>query len=270
MDQYWGPVEGKDTAVERGLHDLLLPDYDRAMGPLLVPSARMGSIIWRSDAQRTAVAMGFALKPSQSMLQSNTAFDYYHGKPTLCVSDIVVSCPLPIQGILAQPLSMSPDEMAELFTRNQRYIDSSLLPATRLYQDQTKDLWKRVSVPKRDARSTILTLRVEMSHLIPTVWRRVTAPAHITLHELHDRLLAPAMGWSRGYHSYAFRPVSWAGDCAWFGPTKVRHDRKMYILREREREREGEGDRHSDRDKRQRARRERAEIETERELCGCA
>lgn len=38
----------------------------------------------------------------------------------------------------------------------------------------------------------------------PSIWRRVAVPANVTLRDLHDRVLAPAMGWKRGYHGYFY------------------------------------------------------------------
>jgi hypothetical protein len=55
------------------------------------------------------------------------------------------------------------------------------------------------------------TLRIEMVHhengglrpLTPVaVWRKVVVSGGITLRQLHDRVLGPAMGWVRNYHGY--------------------------------------------------------------------
>lgn len=38
----------------------------------------------------------------------------------------------------------------------------------------------------------------------PSIWRRVAVPGNVTLRDLHDRVLAPTMGWKRGYHAYYY------------------------------------------------------------------
>mmetsp|Transcript_21977 Transcript_21977/g.36662 ORF Transcript_21977/g.36662 Transcript_21977/m.36662 type:complete len:509 (-) Transcript_21977:60-1586(-) len=51
--------------------------------------------------------------------------------------------------------------------------------------------------------------------LQPSVWRRVQVAGGISLRTLHDRVIGPAMGWTRNYHGYVFQDVK---DGAVFGP----------------------------------------------------
>jgi hypothetical protein len=51
------------------------------------------------------------------------------------------------------------------------------------------------------------------------VWRRFRVSGGISLSALHDRILQPVMGWSRGYHSHNFCDLR---DGACFGPTERR------------------------------------------------
>ena len=55
----------------------------------------------------------------------------------------------------------------------------------------------------------VVTLLIALDGMTPRVWRRVTVPTKISLHALHDQVLAPTMGWDRAYHAYGFRPRSW-------------------------------------------------------------
>jgi hypothetical protein len=55
-----------------------------------------------------------------------------------------------------------------------------------------------------------------MKPLAPVpVWRTVMVSGGITLCQLHDRVIAPAMGWVRNYHGYLFTDPT---DGAMFGP----------------------------------------------------
>ena len=51
------------------------------------------------------------------------------------------------------------------------------------------------------------------------MWRRFSVSGGISLSALHDRILQPVMGWSRGYHSHNFCDLR---DGACFGPTERR------------------------------------------------
>ena len=55
----------------------------------------------------------------------------------------------------------------------------------------------------------VVTLLVSLDGISPKIWRRVTVPTKISLHALHDQVLAPTLGWRRAYHAYAFRPRAW-------------------------------------------------------------
>lgn len=49
----------------------------------------------------------------------------------------------------------------------------------------------------------------------PRVWRRLKVSSAVTLSVLHDKILAPALGWVRNYHAYSFTDQL---DAAMFGP----------------------------------------------------
>src|SRR5690349_12972627 len=45
---------------------------------------------------------------------------------------------------------------------------------------------------------------VELEECEEDCWRLIQVPASTSLAVLHDQILGPAMGWSRGYHGYVF------------------------------------------------------------------
>eukprot|EP00986_Skeletonema_menzelii_P002932 scaffold848_cov153-Skeletonema_menzelii.AAC.13 len=47
-------------------------------------------------------------------------------------------------------------------------------------------------------------VRIELCLCEKDVWRRVRVPSGISLSVFHDQVICPVMGWSRGYHGYAF------------------------------------------------------------------
>lgn len=47
-------------------------------------------------------------------------------------------------------------------------------------------------------------VRIELCECENDVWRRVRVPSGIGLSVFHDQVVCPVMGWSRGYHGYAF------------------------------------------------------------------
>ena len=47
-------------------------------------------------------------------------------------------------------------------------------------------------------------VRIELCACENDVWRRVRVPSGIGLSVFHDQVVCPVMGWSRGYHGYAF------------------------------------------------------------------
>ena len=58
------------------------------------------------------------------------------------------------------------------------------------------------------------TLRVELvcgiggKTMRPRVWRSVRVSGGLTLHALHDKVLIPALGWTRNLHAYTFTCVN--------------------------------------------------------------
>eukprot|EP00931_Biecheleriopsis_adriatica_P104302 TRINITY_DN78986_c0_g1_i1.p1 TRINITY_DN78986_c0_g1~~TRINITY_DN78986_c0_g1_i1.p1 ORF type:complete len:590 (+),score=65.91 TRINITY_DN78986_c0_g1_i1:70-1839(+) len=56
----------------------------------------------------------------------------------------------------------------------------------------------------------ILILDIQLRYVRPCIWRRVRIPAKLPLAGLHDKVIAPAFGWRRNYHSYLFTLGSWA------------------------------------------------------------
>ena len=64
-----------------------------------------------------------------------------------------------------------------------------------------------------------LYLHIGLRQLQPVVWRRVKVAADVSLETLHCQVLAPAMGWKRNAHSYAFNCLHpEAVDGLWWGP----------------------------------------------------
>lgn len=80
-----------------------------------------------------------------------------------------------------------------------------------------------------------LVLLVQLHTIVPRVWRRVRVGARVTLRELHDLVLCPALGWERAYHSYAFRELR-AGErhdadsVVWFGNPGQGDDRTVDMI----------------------------------------
>jgi len=66
-------------------------------------------------------------------------------------------------------------------------------------------------------KSTTLVVKISLYGSPDDVWRRVQLPAAIKLSTLHDQVIGPAMGWSRGYHGYVFLDSK---DGSVFGPKK--------------------------------------------------
>lgn len=59
---------------------------------------------------------------------------------------------------------------------------------------------------------TDLILRIalvdeELEELSPSIWRRFKVSSHVNLDLLHDKLIAPIMGWTRNYHGYYMRTL---------------------------------------------------------------
>jgi hypothetical protein len=62
---------------------------------------------------------------------------------------------------------------------------------------------------RRKSIAAIYTLRVELRHIEPLIWRRVHVPTEISLPKLHD-VLQVVMGWTDS-HLHSFR----IGDCGY-------------------------------------------------------
>lgn len=70
----------------------------------------------------------------------------------------------------------------------------------------------------------MMTIRIELQGIRnPRIWRRVKVPSVLSLHQFHEKVLVPVMGWARGppYHGYVFmlKPfVDYGNDkerCVW-------------------------------------------------------
>ena len=55
-----------------------------------------------------------------------------------------------------------------------------------------------------NAMNATYVLKIELCHCEEDVWRIVHVPSGISLNCFHDQVICPVMGWSRGYHGYAF------------------------------------------------------------------
>ena len=59
-------------------------------------------------------------------------------------------------------------------------------------------------------------IQIELCKCEKDVWRRIRVPSAIVF-KLHDQMIVPVMGWSRGYHGYAFQDQN---DGSIIGPGK--------------------------------------------------
>jgi hypothetical protein len=52
----------------------------------------------------------------------------------------------------------------------------------------------------------IMTIRIQLHGLQPPIWRRVKVSSSLTLHDFHNKVIIPAMGWATepSYHGYMF------------------------------------------------------------------
>ena len=68
----------------------------------------------------------------------------------------------------------------------------------------------------------VYVLKISIQDLGVVVHRTVTVTDTINLHQLHEQVIAPAVGWQSRYHAYAYRPDSWYHDGTstndWIGP----------------------------------------------------
>mmetsp|Transcript_27861 Transcript_27861/g.51301 ORF Transcript_27861/g.51301 Transcript_27861/m.51301 type:complete len:448 (+) Transcript_27861:148-1491(+) len=53
-------------------------------------------------------------------------------------------------------------------------------------------------------RISLVRDETSLAELKPPVWRRFTVSSAVNLELLHDKILAPVMGWERNYHTYYF------------------------------------------------------------------
>jgi len=53
----------------------------------------------------------------------------------------------------------------------------------------------------------IALVNEDLEELSPSVWRQFKVSAHVNLDLLHDKVIAPVMGWSRNYHGYYMRAL---------------------------------------------------------------
>ena len=53
----------------------------------------------------------------------------------------------------------------------------------------------------------ITLVNEDLEELNPSVWREFKVSAHVNLDLLHDKVIAPVMGWARNYHGYYMRPL---------------------------------------------------------------
>jgi len=67
------------------------------------------------------------------------------------------------------------------------------------------------SVCKHQLVDEILTIRVKLTYLRPTIWREVTVPANMKVSDFDRKVLNPAMGWLRDKFAYAYLPTSYPG-----------------------------------------------------------
>ena len=67
------------------------------------------------------------------------------------------------------------------------------------------------------AMKSTYVVKIELRGSEKDVWRRVRVPSGIALSVFHDQVVCPAMGWSRGYHGYAFEDPR---DGTVIGPSK--------------------------------------------------
>eukprot|EP00038_Savillea_parva_P018321 m.23070 g.23070 ORF g.23070 m.23070 type:complete len:547 (-) comp4051_c0_seq1:219-1859(-) len=77
--------------------------------------------------------------------------------------------------------------------------------------------------PSLKALIKVRLLRLNVLLVLPTyngtrqMVRDVVVPASMTLAKLHDEVLCPVLGWSRGYHGYCFEAIE---DGSTFGPAR--------------------------------------------------
>mmetsp|Transcript_3102 Transcript_3102/g.6830 ORF Transcript_3102/g.6830 Transcript_3102/m.6830 type:complete len:447 (+) Transcript_3102:197-1537(+) len=57
-------------------------------------------------------------------------------------------------------------------------------------------------------RISLVRDETSLTELNPPVWRRFKVSSTVNLELLHDKILAPVMGWERNYHTYYFRKAN--------------------------------------------------------------
>lgn len=82
----------------------------------------------------------------------------------------------------------------------QRKIESLQQSLPQCMRDFTRDVVLRISL----VRYPYSDEQPRYHELSPSVWRRVVVSGGMVLRSFHDRVIGPAMGWTRGYHGYCF------------------------------------------------------------------
>ena len=111
------------------------------------------------------------------------------------------------------------DEIIEYVEDNWGEQELDYLQASARRSEQLRSLKeKSLSEPI----GMIYTLKITIEDMTPTIHRTVTVTDTITLHQLHEQVIAPTVGWSSKYHAYAYRPSAWNNDGSktndWIGP----------------------------------------------------
>eukprot|EP00927_Polykrikos_kofoidii_P038725 TRINITY_DN33148_c0_g1_i1.p1 TRINITY_DN33148_c0_g1~~TRINITY_DN33148_c0_g1_i1.p1 ORF type:complete len:425 (+),score=60.22 TRINITY_DN33148_c0_g1_i1:71-1276(+) len=72
-----------------------------------------------------------------------------------------------------------------------------------------EEVVERISVRRTSAKVS-LVLDIRLVGILPEIRRRVRVPSNTPMAALHDKVIAPAVGWMRNYHAYLFTLGSWA------------------------------------------------------------
>ena len=87
---------------------------------------------------------------------------------------------------------------------------------------RSEELRARREDAKKVPSGKVFVLKIIIQDIEPAIHRTVTVTDTITLHQLHEQVIAPSVGWQQQYHAYAFRPTLWDNDGTtsndWIGP----------------------------------------------------
>jgi hypothetical protein len=50
-----------------------------------------------------------------------------------------------------------------------------------------------------------MTIRIKLNSVKPTIWRRFRVSRTLSLHDLHQKVIAPSLGWATQYHGCFFK-----------------------------------------------------------------